>query len=94
MGLGLEAPPNIYRPQTKFAKVVFTGVCLSMGGGGVRGMHAPQAHMHTPPGHTCSPGYACPQAHTAPQAGTPPRRVLRDALNEWAVRILLECILV
>ena len=24
-----------YRPQTKFAKVVFTGVCLSTGGGGL-----------------------------------------------------------
>ena len=26
-------PGNFYRPQTKFAKVVFTGVCLSTGGG-------------------------------------------------------------
>ena len=36
-----------YRPQTKFAKVVFTGACLSTGGGGVSATHPPPGS--TPP---------------------------------------------
>ena len=44
------------------------------------GMHPPGMH---PPGHTCPPGmYAAPL------------RILRDAVNERVVHILLECILV
>ena len=44
------------------------------------GMHAPQAH---------TPRHACPLCMHAP-----PQRILRDVVNERAVRILLECILV
>ena len=40
-------------------------------------MHAPRAHTH--------PG------HARPLLGTP--QILRDVVNEWAVRILLECII-
>ena len=42
--------------------------------------------MHTP-GHECPP--AC-----MPPPGTHARQILRDAINEREVRILLECILV
>ena len=48
--------------------------------------------MHTP--WACMPaGMHVPQAHTRRHACPPPRK-LRDAVNERAVRILLECILV
>ena len=47
------------------------------------GMHASPPPARIPPGH----------AHTTPGMYVP-RRILRDAVNERAVRILLECILV
>ena len=58
-------------------------------------MHAPQActspgHAHLLGTHTPTPVHAC-----APHpACNPPGQILRDAVNELAVRILLECILV
>ena len=59
------------------------------------GMNAPQhtcpLGMHTPPGMHTS-GHTCPRAHTPPTMHTP--QILRDAVNERAVRILLEYILV
>ena len=71
-----------YRPQTKFAKVMFlhVSVCPQVGrgrawqggvrgGGGVHGRGACLPHMS-------------------------PRQILQDTVNERAVRILLECILV
>ena len=63
---------------------VFTGVCLSTGGGSAplhAGIHPPGRHH---------PG------QTPPQAGqTPPQpSACWDTVNKWAVRILLECNLV
>ena len=67
-----------HRPQTKFAKVMFSQVSVYPQGGCV-----PQARMP-------------PRAHTHPRACMPPPpwQILRDAVNERAVRILLECIVV
>ena len=79
-----------YRPQTKFAKVMFSQVfvCPRGTGGGVfpiacwdttprtRGRHPVGRH---PPGRH-------------PQADTP--KACWDTVNKWAVRIPLECILV
>ena len=63
-----------------------------------QGMHAPLG-MHTP--WACMPPgmLAPPPPHMLPWVcmpplPPPPRRILRDAVNERAVRILLECILV
>ena len=69
---------------------VFTGVCLSTRGGG----HA--CHSHTTLLPRMPPCHAHPLSRT-PHA--PPRamyvpRVLRHAVNERPVQILLECILV
>ena len=65
---------------------VFTGVCLSTGGGGVHGMHAPQACMFQrhacPPRHTpwtcMPPGHACPRACPLPGHACPPRHAHLD----------------
>ena len=81
---------------------VFTGVCLSTGAGRVcpSGMHIPHG-THNPPPQACtSPRHTQPSRHAhtpgmhAPPGHARPRQILRDALNERAVRILLECILV
>ena len=55
----------------------------------------------TPPGQVHTPGRYTPhgQVHTHPRQvrplpGTPPCQILRDTVNERAVCILLECILV
>ena len=75
-----ESPPPLqayrrldyYRPQTKLREgYVFTGVCDSVHGGGVRG---------------------CRGGGRAWLGGA--HRIRRDTVNERAVRILLECILV
>ena len=56
----------------------------------------PLPHMHTfPPRHaclqhTCPPPMPC----TPPPSVHAPQRILRDAVNEWTVHILLECMLV
>ena len=65
---------------------VFTGVCLSTGGGCVSSMQWPRG--------VCIPactgqGGVCPRG-----CGRHPRRILWDTVNKRAVRILLECILV
>ena len=41
-----------------------------------------------------SPGRYIPPRQVHPQAGTPPDSACWDTVNKWAVRILLECILV
>ena len=73
-----------YRPQTKFAKVMFSQVSVSPQGGCVS-QHA--LDRHTPPWDQrqtpLPPG---------PEADTPWQ--IRDTVNKWAVRIPLECILV
>ena len=71
-------------------------------------MHTPQPCM--PPRHACSLGLHYPWAHMRPSHARPPvmhtpsharppsmhalQQILRDTINERAVRILLECILV
>ena len=73
-------------PATKLGQgYVFTRVCDSVLGGGSASVHA---------------GIPLPQADTPPEAdppgpGTPREQcMLGDTGNKWAVRILLECILV
>ena len=60
------------------------------------GHECPPAHM--PPGHAHSSRHAHLWAHMPPGTHTPhhahPPQILRDAVNERAVRILLEYILV
>ena len=80
---------------------VFTGVCLSTG----EEACVPPRHAH-PPWHTQPPQACTPPRHTqpsrhahtsgmhAPKGHARPPQILRDALNERPVRILLECILV
>ena len=97
-----------YRPQTKFAKVMFlqVSVILSTGGGGMRGGYRGAACV-VALGGACmvAPGGACvvaPGGHAwllwgacvvAPGGGR--AWFFRwDTVNERAVRILLECILV
>ena len=66
--------------------------CLSVHRGDMHVTQAPKACM-TPPGSHDPTGMHAPWAHTFPGMHDP-WRILRDALNERAVRILLECILV
>ena len=83
-------------------------VILSTGGGlpqCMLGYHPPE---QTPPGADTpweqtnprqTPPRADPQEQTSPEADTPPEQTppgsrLRHTVNEWPVRILLECILV
>ena len=70
-----------YRPQTKFAKVMFSqaSVILSMGVGGG--------------GSAASGGLVCPPGGWG-LGKPPPIWILRNTVNERAVRIVLECILV
>ena len=100
--------PSFYRPQTKFAKVMLLhlSVSHSVHGGSTwagtpRQVHPPwQAQL--PGRYTPSAGTPPPRAGTSPRAGTPPsgrytpqeQCMLGDTGNKWAVRILLECILV
>ena len=83
---------NYYRPQTKFAKVMFLHVSVCPQGG-VPGQE--------PPCQVCPRAGTPPLPGTPPWAGTPPHRytpqeqcMLEDTGNKRAVRILLECILV
>ena len=80
--VGLRSPEYFITPRKRSLRRLCFHRCLSVRGG-VHGMHAhPRA---------CMP----PQARMhIPQAHTPPCRILRDVLNERAVRIPLECILV
>ena len=84
----------IYRPQTKFAKVMFfTRVCHSVQGegGAVPGQVPPGPG--TPP---LGPGDPPGQVHASQQdqVHPPEQCMLGDTGNKRAVRILLECILV
>ena len=80
-----------YRSQTKFAKVMFLHVSIIMstgracvGGvcmaGGVRGRGHAWQGVRGRGACVAGGGHVC--------------QILRDTVNEWAVRILLECILV
>ena len=79
---------NFYRPQRSCGRgYVFTGVCHSVNGGGV------SASVHAGIPHP-SPWEQTPPQSRPPREQTPPGSRLRHTLNEWPVRILLECILV
>ena len=82
-----------YRPQRSCGKVMFLHLSVSHSVHRGRAWHAHPA-THTPlpclpPCHTCPTSHACPPATHAPLPMTS-----RHAVNERAVRILLECILV
>ena len=88
-GLKLTSPwPNFYRPQTKFAKVMFlhVSVILSTGGWGW-GCLVPGGCLVL--GGTWSRGLPAPRGACSGGVEIPPWRLLLRA-----VRILLECILV
>ena len=86
---------------------IFTGVCLSTGGGGRGEGCLPQCMLGYPPG-TDPPGADTPPDQAPPWEQTPPRGAdppgantppppesrLQHTVNERPVRILLECILV
>ena len=74
---------NYYRPQRSCGQgYVFTRVCdsINRGGGGL-----PQCMLGYPSGSRQPP---------PPRADTPPVAADWHMVNEWPVRILLECILV
>ena len=48
----------------------------------------------TPPSEQTPPGADTPSEQTPPRADPPQQSMLGDTVNEWAVRILLECNLV
>ena len=87
-----------YRMKRSWGKVIFSEECVKNSvhrGDRSHGTPPRQAH---PPGRYTPAGRYTPQAGTPPrqvhpQAGTPPRQV-HPLVNEQAVRILLECILV
>ena len=72
---------DLYRPQKKFAKVMFLQVSVCPQGG-MHAMHAPWAHMpprharplsmHVKPGHA-HPWHAQPPGHAYPQTCKPHR---------------------
>ncbi len=90
-----------YRLQTKFAKVMFLHLSVSHC---LQGGCLPQCMLRyippeqTPQEQTPPPvsKHPFPLEQTAPRADTfcPAQCMLRDTGNKWAVRILLECILV
>ena len=79
---------------------VFTGVCLSTGGGSFcplhAGIHPPRTRGRHP--QADSPLGRCPQqtppGETPPRADTTLHSACWDMVNKWMVRIPLECILV
>ena len=93
---------HIYRPQTKFAKVMFLHLSVSPLFTGWWWYTLPRTG--TPPRQVHPPGQTPPGAGTSPDRYTPLGRHPLDRhplgrytpvmVNERAVRILLECILV
>ena len=95
---------DFYHPQHSCGKLMFSQACVKNSvhrRGCVShaccppGHECPQAHM--PPGHAHSSRHAHLWAHMPPGTHTPTMhtpQILRDAVNERAVRILLEYILV
>ena len=99
-----------YRPQRSCGQGnVFTGVCLSTGGGG-EGVclsacwdaipllpgpgNPPPDQADTPPGTRQTPPWDLADTPPRDQADTPPGSRLQHTVYERPVRILLECILV
>ena len=92
---------HIYRPQTKFAKVMFLHLFVShsVQGGGV----CPSACWDTTPDQRQTPPPQDQRQAHPPKSRHPPgpdtlpfvvQCMLGDTGNKWAVRILLECTLV
>ena len=78
-----------YRPQRSCGQGnIFTGVCLSTGGGG--GLPQCMLGCHTPPDGEPPLGWRTPPGWRTPA----PRNRLQHTVYERPVRILLECILV
>ena len=85
---------KFYRPQTKFAKVMFSQVSVCPQGGvsqhvlGRAGVYLGRVSAWGCIPRRCYPGEGI--------CGTPPdqRQILRDTVNKQAVRIPMECILV
>ena len=95
-----EVTRDIYHPQTKFAKVMFShlsvchsvhrGVCLSACCYTPPGAQPPRPG--TPLGPAPPQDQAPPTRHPREQAPPPPAQcILRDMVNKWEERILLEC---
>ena len=75
---------------------VWWGVCMAGGIHGRGGMHG-RGHVWQGAcmaGGVCMARGACVAGGHAWHTRPPPREILRDTVNERAVRILLECILV
>ena len=85
---------SYYRPQTKFAKVMFLHLSVS------HSVHGGSVSVHA--GIADPPGADIPQEQTPDPPGTDPHGadtptaqcMLGDTANKRAVHILLECILV
>ena len=73
-----------------------TGVCIQKGGSVSRGSLNPREVVLNPGGVGSESGGICIWRSLHPEGvwGRPPHRILRDTVNERAVRILLECILI
>ena len=81
---GTVAANTNYRPQRSCEGYVFTGVCLSTGGGGClsacwditppRSRHPPVADPPPPPRSRHPPEQTLPQEQTPPKADTPPEQ--------------------
>ena len=94
-------PPPLLRPQTKFAKVMFSQVSVCPQGGvcpiACWDTHTPRDQRQTTSGQTPH-GQTPPQADIPlarhPQVDTPLRSACWDTVNKRAFHIYLECILV
>ena len=77
------------------AKVMFLLVCVILFTGGSASVHAEIPPGRRPsPGKEAPPGKETPQKETPRKEAPPGRRPPQHTVNEWPVRILLECILV
>ena len=100
---GLTKFPDFLPAATKLGQGnVFTGVCDSVNGGGgcaSVGYHPPRGRppKENPPKKQ-TPTRQCPLRRRTPPRGRPPKKNTphpkKQTVNEWPLRILLECILV
>ena len=100
--MGAPTPEFVLLPAaTKLWPRLFLHVCVILfTGGGLRAGRIPP-DRESPPGQADPPGADTPQPgsrhppeQNPPRADTPPGSTLQHTVNEWPVRILLECILV
>ena len=82
-----------YRPQTKFAKVMFSQVSVCPQGGYLGRYPPPPPRAGTPPGQVHPQAGTPPPGQVPPGRYTPSHSACWDTVNKWAVRIPLECIL-